>query len=147
MSQAEGAQGIEATPASGAVAARWPPLLATEASASPPCPCERRARRARVKLVGRLLPLGVSTRVRPPSPAQKLSRPGRYEPRLAVATPEARPMPREARERLERALCGVLERRYPGRRFAMKDQLDTLSHRATAARMTTANTDGLKDAA
>ncbi len=147
MSQAEGAQGIEATPASGAVAARWPPLLAPEASASPPCPCERPARPARVKLVGRLLPVRVSTRVRPPSPAQKLSRPGRYAPRLAVATPEARPMPQEARERLERALCGLLERRYPGRRFAMKDQLDTLSHRATAARMTTANTDGLKDAA
>src|ERR1019366_8646291 len=124
VSQAEGAQGIEATPASGAVAAGWPPLLAPEASASPPCPCER-----------------------PPSPAQKLSRPGRYAPRLAVATPEARPMPQEARERLERALCGVLERRYPGRRFAMKDQLDTLSHRAAAARTTAANTDGLKDAA
>lgn len=71
----------------------------------------------------------------------------RYESRLAVATPEARAMPREARERLERALCGVLERRYPGRRFAMKDQLDTLSHRAAATRTTAANTDGLKDAA
>jgi hypothetical protein len=58
-----------------------------------------------------------------------------------------RPMPQEARERLERALCGVLERRYPGRRFAMKGQLDTLSHRAAAARTTAANTDGLKDAA
>jgi hypothetical protein len=56
-------------------------------------------------------------------------------------------MPQEARERLERALCGVLERRYPGRRFAMKDQLDPLGHRAAAARTTTANTHGLKDAA
>jgi len=56
-------------------------------------------------------------------------------------------MPQEARERLERALCGVLERRYPGRRFAMKDQLDSLSHRAAAARATAANTDALKDAA
>jgi hypothetical protein len=56
-------------------------------------------------------------------------------------------MPQEAREGLERALCGVLARRYPGRRFAMKDQLDTLSHRAAAARTTAANTDGLKDAA
>jgi hypothetical protein len=75
------------------------------------------------------------------------SRPGRYAPHLAVATPETRPVPQEARERLERALCGVLERRYPGRRFAMKDQLDTLGHRPAAARTTTANTHGLKDAA
>lgn len=56
-------------------------------------------------------------------------------------------MPQEAREALERALCGVLERRYPGRRFAMKDQLDTLGHRPTAAGTTTANTHRLKDAA
>lgn len=57
------------------------------------------------------------------------------------------PMPREAREGLERALCGVLERRYPGRRFAMKDQLDTLGHRPTSTRTTASNTDRLKDAA
>ena len=61
--------------------------------------------------------------------------------------PVARAHAQEARERLERALCSVLERRYPGRRFAMKDQLDTLSHRATAASTTTANTHSLKDAA
>jgi hypothetical protein len=72
--------------------------------------------------------------------------------RIASATSEGRsgvwrPMPQEARERLERALCGVLERRYPGRRFAMKDQLDTLSHRPAAACTTAANTHGLKDAA
>jgi hypothetical protein len=38
VSQAEGAHGIEATPASGAVAAGWPPLRVPEAWASPPCP-------------------------------------------------------------------------------------------------------------
>ncbi len=94
VSQPEGAQGIEATPASGAVAARWTPLLATEASASPTCPCERRARRARVKLVGRLLPLGVSTRceatqpstkIEPPRPLRASSR--RSDPRGAAHAP------------------------------------------------------------
>ena len=71
--------------------------------------------------------------------------------RLTTSSPgdgdRAGGMPAVARERLERALCRVLERRYPGRRFAMKDQLDTLSHRAAAARTTAADTDGLKDAA
>jgi len=33
-------------------------------------------------------------------------------------------MPAMARERLERALCGVLERRYPERRFTMKGDVD-----------------------
>jgi hypothetical protein len=40
----------------------------------------------------------------------------------AVGSP--RPMPPLAREGLERALCRVLERRHPGVRFAMKDELD-----------------------
>jgi hypothetical protein len=80
------------------------------------------------------------TPTHPPSPAVGRSL------QLADAA-NGRPMPQEARERLERALCGVLERRYPGRRFAMKDQLDTLGHRPAAARTTTANTHGLKDAA
>jgi Integrase core domain len=70
-----------------------------------------------------------------------------YAPRNAAATLKTRPMPQEAREGLERALCRVLERRYSGRRFAMKDQLDALSHRSAAARAAAANTDGLKDAA
>ena len=99
---------------------------------------------ALVKLVGRLLPLVVSTCVRPRSPADKQSRSGRSALRLEAVT---RPMSQVAREALERALCGVLERRYPGRRFAMKDQLDTLSHRSTAAGTTAANTHRLKDAA
>lgn len=100
----------------------------------------------RVELVGRFW-LAVNTHVRPHSPTDKSSRSDRRALRLASAIPETRTMPREARERLERALCGVLERRYPGRRFAMKDQLDTLGHRPAAARTTTANTHGLKDAA
>jgi hypothetical protein len=33
-------------------------------------------------------------------------------------------MPATARERLEQALCGVLERRYPERRFTMKGEVD-----------------------
>jgi hypothetical protein len=33
-------------------------------------------------------------------------------------------MPAMARERLEQALCRVLERRYPERRFAMKGEVD-----------------------
>lgn len=111
------------------------------------CRCVAASSTDAVKLVGRLRALGVSTRVRPPSSAQKSSRSDRYALRLAAATPKVRPLPQEARERLERALCGVLERRYPGRRFAMKDQLDTLTHRPAAARTTAANTDGLKDAA
>jgi hypothetical protein len=86
----------------------------------------------------------VSTRMRPLSSASKASRSDRHTLRLATDT---KPMPREAREALERALCRVLERRYPGRRFAIKDQLDTLSHRAAAADTTAANTDRLKDAA
>lgn len=53
------------------------------------------------------------------------------------------PMPPAALEALERALCGVLERRYPGRRFAMKDELDSLGDwRAPAA-----DADDLEDAA
>jgi len=40
------------------------------------------------------------------------------------------PMPQEARERLERALCGVLERRYPGLRFTMKGEVDARRQRA-----------------
>jgi hypothetical protein len=107
-------------------------------------PCARPAPPAPVKLVGRLLPLVVGTCVRSRISANKPSRSGRSALSLAAAT---RPMPQEAREALERALCGVLERRYPGRRFAMKDQLDSLSHRAAAARTTAANTDALKDAA
>lgn len=55
----------------------------------------------------------------------------------------APPMPKAAREGLERALCGVLARRYPGQRFAMKRQLDTPSKRPTAA----GDADGLEDAA
>jgi hypothetical protein len=53
------------------------------------------------------------------------------------------PMPQEAREGLERALCGVLARRYPGQRFAMKRQLDAAGQRSAPA----ADADGLKDAA
>ena len=34
-------------------------------------------------------------------------------------------MPAVARERLEQALCRVLERRYPERRFTMKGEVDT----------------------
>jgi hypothetical protein len=89
---------------------------------------------------GSLTGVRTLTPAHPPNPAAARSL------RLADAA-NGRPMPQEARERLERALCGVLERRYPGRRFAMKDQLDTLSHRATAASTTTANTHSLKDAA
>jgi hypothetical protein len=51
------------------------------------------------------------------------------------------PMPQEARERLERALCRVLERRNPGLRFAMKGELDTAGKRATSA----GDADGLED--
>ena len=71
VSQAEGAQGIEATPASGAVAAGWPPLRAPEASASPPCPCARPARPGAGQTRWPVAALGVSTRVRPRSPAQQ----------------------------------------------------------------------------
>ena len=52
-------RGIEATPASGAVAAGWPPLRAPEASASPPCTCARPSLRALLQLVGRFAALRV----------------------------------------------------------------------------------------
>jgi excisionase family DNA binding protein len=67
VSQADGAQGIEATPASGAVAARWPPLLATETSASPPCPLATSSSAGGPQLAGRLPAFRVYTRVRPTS--------------------------------------------------------------------------------
>jgi hypothetical protein len=134
----------EATPASADVAARWPPLLAPVASASPPCPMCAARPPTPAKFVGRFRPLAVNTYVRPHNSANKPSRSDRSALRLAAVT---RPMPQEARQALERALCGVLERRHPGRRFAMKDQLDTLSHRSPAASATTANTHRLKDAA
>ncbi len=56
------------------------------------------------------------------------SRPQSVEVRQASlcvgAADNSRPMPPLARESLERALCRVLERRHPGLRFAMKDELD-----------------------
>ncbi len=143
MSQASG-KDREATPASADVAARWPPLLAPEASASPPRPMCAASSLGAGQFVGRFRPLAVNTYVRPQRSANKPSRSDRSALRPAAVT---RPMPQEAREALERALCSVLERRYPGRRFAMKDQLDTLGHRPTAAATTAANPHGLKDAA
>jgi hypothetical protein len=50
-------------------------------------------------------------------------------------------MPAVARERLERALCGVLERRYPGLRFAMKGESDARGQGAAPA----GDADGLED--
>jgi hypothetical protein len=55
----------------------------------------------------------VSTCVRPSSSAHKSSRSGSYALHLAAPTLKVQYMPQEAREGLERALCGVLERRYP----------------------------------
>lgn len=53
----------------------------------------------------------------------------------------ARLMPPLAREGLERALCRVLERRHPGVRFAIKDELDAAGQRTA----TSGDTDGLND--
>jgi hypothetical protein len=50
-------------------------------------------------------------------------------------------MPAMARERLERALCGVLERRYPGLRFTVKGELDAGGQGAASA----GDADSLKD--
>lgn len=59
---------------------------------------------------------------------RRSSRPQSVEVRqasLCVSVADSsRPMPPLARESLERALCRVLERRHPGLRFAMKDELD-----------------------
>lgn len=91
--------------------------------------------------------LGVSTCMRQRSHSSKGGRSGHDELRLALPSRVVRTMPSEAREALERALCGVLERRYPGRRFAVKDQLDTLGHRATTSRAAASDADASKDAA
>src|SRR5580693_2731408 len=53
--------------------------------------------------------------------------------RAGGAADHPRPMPPLAREGLERALCRVLERRYPGVRFAMKDELDAAGQRAASS--------------
>ncbi len=64
MSLMTARKGKGATPASGVVAAGWPPLRAPEASASPPSPRGGRLGLAPLKLVGRLPALRVYTRVR-----------------------------------------------------------------------------------
>ncbi len=58
----------------------------------------------------------------------------------STGTPSAG-MPAVARERLERALCGVLERRYPGQRFTMKGEQDARGQGSAS----TGDADGLKD--
>ena len=58
-----------------------------------------------------------------------------------TASPAGVGLPAVARERLERALCGVLERRHPGRRFAVKGEVDAGGQGAAPA----SDADGLKD--
>jgi hypothetical protein len=82
------------------------------------------------------------------APKNTPSSPARPARRAASPAREGRsdvwgPMPQEAREGLERALCGVLARRYPGQRFAMKRQLDAAGQRPAPA----TDADALKDAA
>jgi hypothetical protein len=76
---------------------------------------------------------------------RRSSRPQSVEVRQASlcvgAADSSWPMPPLARKSLERALCRVLERRHPGVRFAMKDELDAAGQRAASS----GDTDGLKD--
>jgi hypothetical protein len=88
-----------------------------------------------LKSVGRFWPLAGFNPVRTDARRQRIASPpgrsARHAARAAKVEPEAwSPMPQEARDRLERALCGVLERRYPGLRFAMKRELDAVGKRA-----------------
>jgi hypothetical protein len=106
---------------------------------------------AQTKLHGRFAPLTVNNRMGSIA-QQRSARPSTRSTPRRVRHVEARresrgPMPEAAREALERALCGVLERRYPGQRFAMKDQLDSLGDRPVAPPAAAGDTDGLKDAA
>lgn len=96
------------------------------------------------KVVGRLFGLGVNNGMRTLALKHAHSIPRRIASPANERAPAARgPMPQEAREGLERALCGVLERRHPGRRFAMKRELDPSGERPASA----ADAHSLKDAA
>ena len=68
---------------------------------------------------------------------RRSSRPQSVEVRQASlcvgVADSSRPMPPLAHESLERALCRVLERRHPGLRFAMKDELDAAGQRAASS--------------
>jgi hypothetical protein len=59
----------------------------------------------------------------------------------STGTQSAGGMPAVARARLERALCSVLERRYPGQRFTMKGEQDAGGQGSAS----TGDADRLKD--